>query len=593
MLVISSAAKSQSSAPKREMRGVWIATIADLDWPSSNRISSGEQQAELKSMIDSLKLMGFNAIFFQVRSECDAMYKSKIEPWSYWLTGVQGEAPHPFFDPLETAIEEAHKNGMELHAWFNPFRAVNNLSKSYHEAFNHITKTHPDWIITYGNIKLLNPGLPQVRKYVVSVIMDVVRRYDIDGVHLDDYFYPYPNGRYRINDNGAFRKYPNGFSKTQKDDWRRNNINQFIEMLHDSISAVKPFLKFGVSPFGIWKSGEPEGVTGLSSYNQLYADALYWLSHKIIDYVAPQLYWSFGGKQDYGKLLNWWASNTDGRDLYSGQAAYKINNFGADEILNQIRADRKNEKVQGSIFFRARDGILDNPDGILDSLHSGLYRYPALIPVMSWKNMIQPNPPTSLTYLVSNDKGYVELNWKSPKKKDGEKYYRYAVYECKHYPISAKELDAKNLVDVVGDNKIILDNFSAAQYYYAVTALDRNWNESAMSNVVSVATPYYLSFERGNPFNIRYFQNYFNPFDSIMTVNYSVKKNVSTLVDVYNQFGKKIFSIGGVFASRKNSVDLNLNQLASGVYFIRIISASTTYYGKIFLSAKFISLSRK
>jgi len=575
----------QSKPPKRELRGAWIATIADLDWPSSYKSTSAEQISKLKSIIDSLKSIGFNAVFFQVRSECDAMYESKIEPWSFWLTGVQGKAPNPFFDPLKIAIDEAHKNGMELHAWFNPFRAVNNLKNYYPKAYNHITKLYPDWIVTYGDIKMLNPGLPQVRKYIVSVIMDVVRRYDIDGVHLDDYFYPYPQGKLKFKDDAAFKKYQNGFYKNQKDDWRRNNINEFIKMLHDSIMTVKPFIKFGVSPFGIWKSGVPEGITGFSSYDKLYADAAYWLNHKLIDYAAPQLYWSFGGKQDYGKLLRWWSSITNGRQLYAGQAAYKINNFGAEEIMNQIRDDRKNKNVFGSILYRARDGILDNPNGIADSLKNNLFRYQSLVPVMAWKDSIPPNPPQKLEYSFTSNSTGIELKWKSPSiARDGDSAFRYVVYKFDAGYPNANDLNAENIVCVTGEKKTFLNISRQGSKYFAVTSLDRAWNESYLSNIVRVVTPYFVSSERLNPFEVRYTQDYSNPFDSTVKINYNIKKRSFILIKIYNMFGKIIFSNEGRMTDAgNNSFSLSLKSIYSGVYFIRIISRDKNYFGKIFL----------
>ena len=242
---------SQSITAKREYRAAWLATVVNLDWPSSPNLTPTEQRNSLITILDELEKTNINTVIFQVRPECDALYNSSIEPWSYWLTGKQGKAPEPFYDPLEFAVQEAHKRGLELQAWFNPYRAVRDVG-SYQQAANHVSVLHPDWVIQIDKIKFLNPGLPQVRSYVTSVIMDVVRRYDIDGVHFDDYFYPYPPNNITNQDSQTFADYPRGFSNI--DDWRRDNVNELIRMVYDSIQVEKPYVKFGISPFGDRKS---------------------------------------------------------------------------------------------------------------------------------------------------------------------------------------------------------------------------------------------------------------------------------------------------------------------------------------------------
>ena len=249
---------SQTIPPKREFRSVWIASVTNIDWPSNKNLTPSAQRTEYINILNKHKLNGLNAVVTQIRPSCDAFYQSAIETWSEWLTGTQGVAPNPFYDPLIFTIDETHKRGMEFHAWFNPYRAVLNKNTSSISP-THVSVVHPDWVREYGNLKLLDPGLPQVRNYVASVIMDVVRRYDIDGVHFDDYFYPYPQTGVTFQDSATFANYPNGF--TNKDDWRRNNINLLIQMLSDSIKAVKPHVKFGIGPFGIWRnqSSDPLG----------------------------------------------------------------------------------------------------------------------------------------------------------------------------------------------------------------------------------------------------------------------------------------------------------------------------------------------
>jgi len=252
-LLISTSLYADGISIKYEFRGAWIALVRNEDWPSKPGLSTEQQQYELRLMLDELQANNINAVIFQVRPECDAIYQSNIEPWSYWLSGEQGKAPDPFYDPLQFAIDEAHKRGMELHAWFNPFRAEgNNVAYTLDE--NHVVNTHPDWIVTINNFKLLNPGLAEVRDYVIDVIMDVVENYDVDGIHLDDYFYPYPPNQIINQDIETFNLFPRNFSNIE--DWRRDNVNLLVEKISDTLSTTKPSLKFGISPFGIWKVGE-------------------------------------------------------------------------------------------------------------------------------------------------------------------------------------------------------------------------------------------------------------------------------------------------------------------------------------------------
>ena len=352
LLLAAPVALSQPAAPKHEFRGVWIATVFGLDWPV--RGAPPEQQKETLTLIlDRLRDAGINAVFFQVRAESDAMYESSIEPWSYWLTGKQGRAPAPIYDPLAFAVKEAHERGMELHAWFNPFRA--NRGGDYATAENHVANRHPEWVLTVGSVRILDPGKAAVRDYVTSVVMDVVRRYDIDGVHFDDYFYPYPPNQISAQDAATFDEESRGF--TSLFDWRRDNVNIFVAQVGDSIRAVKPHVSFGISPFGIWRNGVPPGIVGLDAYNVIFADALAWIEAKSIDYLVPQLYWPFGGAQDYATLAPWWADKIGELHLYTGNALYRAERatnpnalFSPDEIPEQIRFNRG---YLGNFGFRA------------------------------------------------------------------------------------------------------------------------------------------------------------------------------------------------------------------------------------------------
>jgi len=488
--IISSNIFAQPLPPKREFRGAWIATVINLDWPSSPGLDAGTQRGELMRLLDELQTAGVNAVMFQVRSECDAMYASTIEPWSYWLTGGQGRPPNPFYDPLQFAVAEAHKRGMELHAWFNPYRSVREVG-SYTNASNHVSVAHPDWIIRNANLKVLDPGLPQVRSYVTSVIMDVVNRYDVDGVHFDDYFYSYPPNQITTEDNATFANYSRGF--TNRGDWRRDNVNLLVKMIHDSIQVVKPFVKFGISPFGIWKNNVPAGIIGLDAYSTIYCDALAWLQQKTIDYLTPQLYWRFGGNQDYGKLMPWWASQINDRHLYPGLAPFNISqqNWAANELPRQIRANRGNISVQGNVFFRALT-LQDNPKGFNDSLKTNFHRYPALSPVMPWKEKVSPNAPRNLRYERIAGVGAAGLRWDAPAKAaDGDTAFRYVVYRLNNPIVQQNDLDDPSKIAAVAGLNYIFPKTpaSSAPVYYAVTALDRNSNESLPTTAIMVAPP--------------------------------------------------------------------------------------------------------
>ena len=480
---------AQNNHPKREFRAAWIATVANLDWPDSPHESVEDQKAELVRLLDQLKEAGINTVIFQVRNECDAMYDSPYEPWSYWLTGSQGMAPSPYYDPLKFAIKEAHKRGMEFHAWFNPYRAERHVG-SHAMASNHVTRAHPDWVIQIGDFKFLDPGIPAVREYVTKVIMDVVARYDVDGVHFDDYFYPYPPNNITNQDDDTFARYSDGY--TDRGDWRRHNVNLLVKMVHDSINAVKPWVKFGISPFGIWKPSNPPGISGMNAYSTIYCDALAWLNAKTVDYLAPQLYWKIGGAQDYSLLMPWWADHINGRHLYPGQALYRVSNgnFTASEIPRQIALNRANDKCEGSILFRAKN-IPENPRGVTDSLKNNYYKYPALKPVMSWKDSIPPMAPGDPIFTRLEGSAIAGLQWaNSPKASDGDSAWQYVVYNF-YSNIGPQDFEsAENIADVSPMNRFIPKRGNGeGPKYFAVSALDRLGNESAFTNLTQIPTP--------------------------------------------------------------------------------------------------------
>ena len=500
---------AQSQAPKMEMRGAWIATVLNLDWPSSRYLTTQQQKQELIKILDGLKAAGINTVFFQVRDESDALYNSSYEPWSYWLTGKQGRAPDPFYDPLKFVIEETHKRGMELHAWINPYRAVRDVKNEYQTASNHVTNTHPDWLLKVGNVEILNPGLPQVRDYITKIIMDIVRRYDVDGIHFDDYFY---EQGITNQDQSTFNTYSRGF--TNLADWRRDNINLFVKEVYDSIQVVKSYVKFGISPPGMYKSGNPPGICGFYGYSDIFADGLHWLQSKTIDYIAPQLYRAIGssiscGSTDYKLLMNWWSAHTYGRHLYIGQAGYKAPNWSASELPNQIRLNRSTANIKGEILFRTKFGILDNPNGFLDSLKKDYYKHPALTPHMSWKDSVAPNIPQEFRFAKLNNSGISALVWKAPMKaSDGDTAQRYVLYNFYGSDIQQDSVNnPQNILDITCENFEIPKSQSAStgKYYFGITAVDRNSNESSISSFVEIKTPEVpiLSIPQENALNQR------------------------------------------------------------------------------------------
>ncbi len=482
--------------PKREFRGVWIATVVNIDWPSDVHLSSDKQKQQLIAILDADQRAGINAIMLQVRPAADAFYAKGTEPWSRWLSGKQGQAPDPFYDPLEFAITEAHKRGIEVHAWFNPYRATFDSNfKSLSP--NHITNLQPGWFFVYGGIKLFNPGLPEVRDYIIQVILNVVDNYDIDGVHMDDYFYPDAEAGQKIADDTAFRKYGGNFTDIK--DWRRNNVDVLVQRLGDSIHDHKPEMKFGISPSGIWKNirQDPEGskTNGRDSYYEQYADTRKWIKEGWIDYIAPQIYWQFGHRlAAFESLVDWWSDNTFGRHLYVGQAPYrafepKSRAFkNPSELPNQLRYIRNNPRVQGSIYF-SQNSLMRNPIGFTDSLRTNFYKYPALPPVMLWLDSVPPNAPKNLVAKPST--GGVMLNWNTPDTaKDGESVYGYVVYRF----AGTDSVDLNNpkyILHIAYNADTAYEDKTTERgktYLYVVTAIDRIKNESDPTPTVAATT---------------------------------------------------------------------------------------------------------
>ncbi|MET8007858.1 glycoside hydrolase family 10 protein [Nonomuraea glycinis] len=467
--VETAACTADARYPKRQLRGVWIATVQNIDWPSRTGLTVERQKAEYVKLLDAAAQRRLNAVFVQVRPAADAIYKSSIEPWSRFLTGTAGKDPG--WDPLPFLIQESRKRGMEFHAWFNPYRASYDADVSKLPS-NHPARRHPDWTVKYGDRVYFNPGLPQVRDHVIKVVTDVVKRYDIDGVHFDDYFYPYPAQGATFDDAAAFTKYGKGKKLA---DWRRQNVNKLIAEVDKAVHATKGHVKFGVSPFGIWrnKSNDPSGsdTGGMSAYDAIYADARAWIKAGTVDYVMPQLYWSRGHKTaSYQALAPWWAEAVKGTDvhLYIGQALYRV---GAKdepawtkpgELPAHLTLNRKHKQIDGDVYFSGKQ-LLTNPLGAIDRVAKAHYGRPALLPLMKERGGQAPAAPSGVKAAG------MAVSWPATA---GARSY--AVYQVPKSGKDCHTTDARNLVAVVSDPA-----FSATSPgTYLVTALDRLHHES-------------------------------------------------------------------------------------------------------------------
>jgi uncharacterized lipoprotein YddW (UPF0748 family) len=400
-----SPAPSSAAPPPlaREFRGVWVATVSNIDWPTRPGLSTAEQQAELLAILDKTRALNMNAVVLQVRPATDAIYESSLEPWSEYLTGEMGRAPEPRWDPLAFAVKEAHARGIELHAWFNPYRARQTGARSP-VAATHVSRTKPSLVRTYGRMQWMDPGEPATQAHSMAVILDVVRRYDIDGVHLDDYFYPYKvtdsaGKTVDFPDSVSFARYAAGGGTLVRDDWRRRNVDDFVRRMYDEVHRAKPWVKVGISPFGIARPGQPAQACCFDQYTELYADARKWLREGWLDYFTPQLYWKISARQQsYPMLLQWWASeNVKGRHLWPGNFTSRVADrsaqaFTVAEVDSQIRLTRAQAGATGNVHFSMR-AFMRNQGGLADSLLLGAYAEPALVPVSPWMPGRTPGAP--------------------------------------------------------------------------------------------------------------------------------------------------------------------------------------------------------
>ncbi len=475
-----------TSQSKSETRGVWVATVQNIDFPTTPLLSATMQKKEILEILDSCKNLQLNAVFLQIRPCADAFYKSRSEPWSKYLTGTQGEPPHPFYDPLAFWIEESHNRGMELHAWLNPFR----VSMDTIEILSpkNVGMKHPDWVINYGGKRYLNPGEPAVLQYITGVVDEIATKYDVDGIHLDDYFYPYPIDNQQFNDDYTFKKF--GYNYIDKADWRRNNVDNIVEALSKTIRYHNKGIKFGISPFGIWRNqtSDPNGSDtegGISNYDDLYADVLGWLKNGWLDYVAPQLYWNVTHKKaSYSTLLKWWSANSYETPLLIGESLYKITNKDKNwndkkEIENHIRLCREDENCVGNIYF-SYNHLKKELNGFQATLKVDDYKYPA-IPAYFKKNEL----PNGSTVNIKKKRGYIIVNELNRDVDKGNLIrfgiYRYDERERVNYA------NSRNMVAISYSNKIKLPKRNKKEKgRFAITYIAPNGQESELSNVVEI-----------------------------------------------------------------------------------------------------------
>ena len=477
--------------PKHEFRAVWVATVNNIDWPSSPGLTTEQQQQEAINILNTCQKLGMNAVIFQVRPTSDAYYPSNLEPWSRYLTGTPGKAPDPFYDPLQFWIDECHKRGLELHAWLNPFRVSQNIKEPL--AGNHVAFQHPEWILKYGNLLYFDPGLPQTGEFVASVVKDIVSRYDVDAIHFDDYFYPYPLPE-AYPDTASFAKYNRGFRKEDKADWRRENVDMIIKMLNDTIKATKPWVKFGISPFGVWrnKSEDPAGSetkAAATNYDHLYADVIKWQRNNWIDYLLPQIYWQIGHPQaDFKMLANWWKNHSYNRGMYIGHALYKIDGKSETaawtkpaEMPAQVRMVRNIPELDGSAFYSAKHFNRDLL-GLQDSLINKLYRKPAIVPPMPWIDNTPPQPLKRISKLGK------KVKWRTEKaERVMDKPNLFVIYGNE----AGTEFSTENPncfwgIVKVDELKFAPVNEKKKKYEIRISVLDRLNNESAPSKPVKL-----------------------------------------------------------------------------------------------------------
>jgi len=478
-------ATSQVYDGKHEWRAVWIATVNNIDWPSRPGLSSADQQKEFIEYLDLFKKMNFNAVVLQVRPTADAFFISTIEPWSIYLTGDQRVAPSPVYDPLEFAIEECHKRGMELHAWLNPYRVSQDTVNLKEMSPQHLYKKRPELFVRHGQKLYFDPAFPETRESLVKVIKDLVIRYDLDGIHFDDYFYPNND----FEDLKSFELHPRGFKPEEKMAWRRDNVNMVIRMLRDTIKSVKPYVKFGISPYAVWrnKREDPRGSETKSysytNYDHLHADILLWMEMGWLDYILPQLYFNIGYEAaDFKVLAKWWEDYNAGTPVYGGLGTYRLASDAkipewrsANEIKAQADMLRTMPSYQGVCYFNAKNFKENRLE--INSVMKELYPYPALVPALKGIPQKAPAPPKSPKITINGE--MINITWDivKPLKSDvhAAKYHLIYRFDVGEKPDFTK---GSAIVALTGEDSYSIQRSNGKDYQYYISALDRLFCES-------------------------------------------------------------------------------------------------------------------
>jgi len=471
--------------PKREFRAVWVSTVANIDWPSSPGLTSAQQKEEILKILDLHQQNRINAIILQVRPAADAIYFSDLEPWSRYLTGEQGRIPEPFYDPLEFWIAEAHRRGMELHAWFNPYRIKVNQTDELSD--DHISHAHPEWIFNYGIRTYFSPAHPEVWNFIKTVVVDVVTRYDVDAIHFDDYFYPYRVQGEELPDSLDFMLFGGDYYPDRLEDWRRHNVDTIIQVLSTAIKAAKPWVKFGISPFGVWRNRAQdtrgsETTAGITNFDGLYADVIKWQRNGWIDYLMPQIYWRIDHPAvDFSTLAHWWNDYAYGRSVYVGLSPYKLQKKSEHKqwrkdkyFLQQLDILRSLEEVDGFGYFSSRHFFREDLERLNRKIQNQYCHYPALVPTMPWIDNEAPEIPGNLR--LEGD----EITWdvaNTENEFDRARFfviYRFTGDENLHLK------GPQRIVGVTGEHSFKLNGINTTGIY-RITSLDRLNNESQLS----------------------------------------------------------------------------------------------------------------
>ena len=563
LITVAELSISQVYPPTKEFRSVWLTTVTNLDYPKTQ--GAQNQQNELINIIQNLKNNNFNTVVLQVRSRGDLLYPSAIEPWAKCLTGQLGKDPG--WDPLQVAVEECHKRGMELHAWWNFALVANGTSAPSSVGLPHVASAHPTWVKQAGSQLFMDVGLPEVREYLVNLAMEMVRKYDIDAIHFDYIRYSESTSP-AFDDNATYNTYGGGMSKA---DWRRENINMFVRAVYDSIKKVKPWVKVGSTPIGNYAPGVPGVGPALYGYSNCYQDSRRWMIENKHDYLAPQIYWDLTGNFPYNVILKNWLDNSGPRHIYGGIAAYKndttsVNSGAVFSQIGDIIDYTRSLGAKGEIYFRYEHISSGNFYGL-----KGRYANPANIPPMPWIDSIPPGKPSNLSITKIDSKTY-KLTWEKPSSGlDGDTVKYYNIYRSNTSTINTN--DATNLYYITtnSDNSINI-NFATEptqNYYFAVSALDRNNVESELSNVVSIIVTDVTELNMPKSYVLE--QNYPNPFNPSTVIAYNIESKGFVSLKVYNVLGEEIKTlVNDVKEPGRYNVTFNATNLPSGVYFYKI-----------------------